>query len=40
MPVPVTGCEAPMTLDYVLGLLTVFGLFLYLTYALIRPERF
>ncbi len=29
-----------MTLDYVLGALVTAGLLIYLTYALIRPERF
>lgn len=29
-----------MTLDYALAILTAAGLLVYLTYALIRPERF
>ena len=29
-----------MTLDYVLGGLVTAGLLVYLTYALVRPERF
>ncbi|KQO70785.1 potassium-transporting ATPase subunit F [Methylobacterium sp. Leaf469] len=29
-----------MTLDLTLGALTALGLFGYLTYALVRPERF
>ena len=29
-----------MTLDYVLGGLVTIGLLVYLTYALVRPERF
>ncbi|MGF3023537.1 K(+)-transporting ATPase subunit F [Methylobacterium aquaticum] len=29
-----------MTLDYVLGSLMTLGLLAYLTYALVRPERF
>ncbi len=29
-----------MTLDYVLGAIVTIGLLAYLTYALIRPERF
>ena len=29
-----------MTLDYVLGAIVSVGLLIYLTYALIRPERF
>jgi K+-transporting ATPase KdpF subunit len=30
----------PMTLDYVIGLLVTVGLLVYLTYALLRPEKF
>jgi K+-transporting ATPase ATPase F chain len=29
-----------MTLDYILGAIVTVGLLAYLTYALIRPERF
>lgn len=29
-----------MTLDYALGGLVTLGLLIYLTYALVRPERF
>jgi len=29
-----------MTLDYVLGLFVTVGLVVYLTYALLRPEKF
>ena len=29
-----------MTLDYVIGLIVTVGLLLYLTYALLRPEKF
>jgi K+-transporting ATPase KdpF subunit len=29
-----------MTLDYVLGAIVTIGIFSYLVYALIRPERF
>ena len=29
-----------MTLDYTLGAIVTIGLLVYLTYALIRPERF
>jgi K+-transporting ATPase KdpF subunit len=29
-----------MTLDYVLGALVTLGIFAYLVFALIRPERF
>jgi K+-transporting ATPase KdpF subunit len=37
----VTICEATvMTIDYVLGAIVAIGLFVYLVYALIRPEKF
>ena len=29
-----------MTLDYIVGLIVTVGLLLYLTYALLRPEKF
>jgi K+-transporting ATPase KdpF subunit len=29
-----------MTLDYIFGLLVTAGLLVYLTYALVRPEKF
>jgi K+-transporting ATPase KdpF subunit len=29
-----------MTLDYLIGLLVTVGLLVYLTYALLRPEKF
>ena len=29
-----------MTLDYVLGAVVAAGIFVYLVYALVRPERF
>jgi K+-transporting ATPase KdpF subunit len=29
-----------MTLDYAIGLVVTLGLLVYLTYALLRPERF
>ena len=29
-----------MTLDYVIGLVVTAGLFVYLMYALLRPEKF
>ena len=29
-----------MTIDYILGAAVTFGLFAYLVYALLRPERF
>jgi K+-transporting ATPase KdpF subunit len=29
-----------MTLDYVIGLIVTAGLFVYLMYALLRPEKF
>ncbi len=34
------GCEAPMSLDYTLAGLVTIGLTIYLTYALLRPEKF
>jgi K+-transporting ATPase KdpF subunit len=38
---PATGFEeAPMILDYSLAGLVTAGLLFYLTYALLRPERF
>lgn len=37
----VTGCEgAAMTLDYILGGAVTVGLFAYLVFALLRPEKF
>lgn len=32
--------EKAMTLDYTLGAIVTAGIFVYLVYALIRPERF
>jgi K+-transporting ATPase KdpF subunit len=29
-----------MTLDYIVGLIVTLGLLVYLTYALLKPERF
>ena len=29
-----------MTLDYIVGLIVTIGLLVYLTYALLKPERF
>jgi K+-transporting ATPase KdpF subunit len=29
-----------MTIDYVLGAIVTIGLFVYLVYALVRPEKF
>ena len=29
-----------MTIDYIVGLVVTLGLLLYLTYALLRPEKF
>jgi len=29
-----------MTLDYIVGLMVTVGLLVYLTYALLRPEKF
>jgi len=39
---PANGCDgsAVMTFDYTLAGVVSFGLFIYLTYALLRPERF
>ena len=40
-PSPVTGSEeAAMIFDYSLAALVTLGLLIYLTYALLRPERF
>ncbi len=36
-----TGCEGPaMTFDYILGGAVTVGLFAYLVFALLRPEKF
>jgi K+-transporting ATPase KdpF subunit len=35
-----SGWSKNMTLDYVIGLLVTVGLLVYLTYALLRPEKF
>ena len=32
--------EAPMTFELILGAIVAAGLFVYLSYALVRPERF
>jgi K+-transporting ATPase KdpF subunit len=40
MPPCATGCEAAMLIDIVLGGLVVVVLLVYLTLALVRPERF
>ena len=41
MPTPANGCEeASMIFDYTLAALVTAGLLFYLTYALLRPERF
>jgi K+-transporting ATPase KdpF subunit len=32
--------ESPMTIDYSLGAVVTANLLIYLTYALLRPERF
>jgi K+-transporting ATPase KdpF subunit len=39
---PVNGCEeeSAMTFDYSLAAIVAVGLLFYLTYALLRPERF
>ena len=34
------GYEVGMTLDHVVGLIVTVGLLVYLTYALLRPEKF
>lgn len=41
MPRSASDCEeAAMALDFVLGAIVTAGLLVYLTYALVRPERF
>jgi K+-transporting ATPase KdpF subunit len=35
-----TGCEAAMTLDFILGGTVSVVILIYLVYALARPERF
>ena len=35
-----SGWSKQMTVDYVVGLLVTVGLLAYLTYALLRPEKF
>jgi K+-transporting ATPase KdpF subunit len=41
MPSPAIAFEESlMTIDYALGAIVTLGLFVYLIYALIRPERF
>ena len=41
MPMSATGSEeAIMSFDYTLASLVTAGLLVYLTYALLRPERF
>jgi K+-transporting ATPase KdpF subunit len=38
---PANACEeVPMIFDYGLAALVTFGLLIYLTYALLQPERF
>jgi K+-transporting ATPase KdpF subunit len=39
---PASGSEGerPMIIDYALSILVTVGLLVYLTYALLRPERF
>jgi K+-transporting ATPase KdpF subunit len=39
---PANGCEeeSTMTFDYSLAAIVAVGLLFYLTYALLRPERF
>ena len=41
MPTPATGSEEATTMfDLVLGAIVTVGLLVYLTYALLRPEKF
>ena len=41
MPMPASGCkERIMTFDYTLAGFVSAALLIYLTYALLRPERF
>jgi K+-transporting ATPase KdpF subunit len=41
MSVSATGCEgAAMTFDLILGAAVTVGLFAYLVFALVRPEKF
>jgi K+-transporting ATPase KdpF subunit len=40
MPLIARDCEAAMSLDYTLASLVTVGLTVYLTYALLRPEKF
>jgi K+-transporting ATPase KdpF subunit len=41
MSTPAIGCEeTTMTFDYTLAAIVMVGLLIYLTYALLRPERF
>ena len=41
MPMPANGCEeSAMIFDYSLAAIVSLGLLVYLTYALLRPERF
>jgi K+-transporting ATPase KdpF subunit len=35
-----SGCEAAMTVDYIVALIVTAGLLVYLTYALLKPEKF
>jgi K+-transporting ATPase KdpF subunit len=37
---PASGWNKAMTLDYAIGLIVTVGLLVYLTYALLRPEKF
>ena len=40
MSPPASDWSRGMTLDYAIGLLVTVGLLVYLTYALLRPEKF
>jgi K+-transporting ATPase KdpF subunit len=40
MSPPASGWSNAMTLDYIIGLIVTVALLVYLTYALLRPEKF
>jgi K+-transporting ATPase KdpF subunit len=41
MPTPAIGCEeTTMIFDYTLASIVTVGLLIYLTYALLQPEKF
>ena len=37
---PATGCEGAMSFDLILGGAISIGMFVYLVFALLRPEKF